>query len=196
MAAPGPSLPAAAGRLTGRPVVAVNDAWRLVPSAAVLYACDAAWWHHHKGVPEFQGERWSTHGGPKHNNKLEAAALYGLNLVQGMDSHAGFSTDPAVIHYGSSSGFQAVNLAILMGARRIVLVGFDMHGTHFFGQHPKPLRNNTSYGNFIRAFERAAKRLPPGVEIINCTPGSALGCFPKANLDDVLASTPLGRCAA
>ena len=153
-----------------------------------MYACDAAWWRVHEGAPTFRGEKWSTHGSKSHNDKLELADLYGLNLVQGADSRnsVGFSTDPAVIHYGSNSGFQAVNLAILFGCRRIVLVGFDMHGTHFFGRHPKGLRNTTNYANFIRAFDLAAKRLPAGVEIVNATPGSALRCFPMVNLDDYL----------
>lgn len=170
-------------------MIAVNDAYRLLPGAAVLYACDAAWWHHHKGAPDFQGERWSSHGSPsptRHNDKTEVAERYGVRLVWGRDQ-AGFSTDPEAIHYGSNSGFQAVNLALLMGARRVVLVGFDMHGAHFFGAHPKPLRNTTSYGGFIRAFERAADRLPEGVQILNATPGSALRCFPMVSLDDVLA---------
>jgi len=157
----------------------------------VLYACDAAWWHHHKGVMEFQGEKWSSHGITdriRHNDKSEVALKYGVNLVGGKDSHTGFSLDPAVIHYGSNSGYQAVNLAILMGATRITLVGFDMHGTHFFGKHPPGLRNANSYANFIAAFDRAAKRLPPHIQIFNATPGSALRCFPMVSLDVALES--------
>lgn len=192
VAAPGPSLSeTVAARLAGQNVIAVNDAWRRVPGAQVLYACDAAWWTVHNGVPDFHGERWSSHGGDKHNNKTEIAEAYGVNLVIGRDSHEGFSTDPAVIHYGSNSGFQAVNLAMLMGARRVILVGFDMHGTHFFGQHPAGLRNTTSYGGFIRAFERAARHLPAGVQILNATPGSALRCFPFTRLEDELSAIAL-----
>lgn len=169
--------------------MAVNDAWRLLPFADVLYACDAAWWDHHSGANGFAGERWSSHGDKLHNNKLACADRWRLSLVAGADRE-GFSLNPAHIHYGSNSGFQAINLAILFGATEIALVGFDMHAnggqTHFFGAHPKPLRDDKNYGRFIPALETAAKMLPDTIRITNCTPGSALGCFPKASLDDVL----------
>jgi hypothetical protein len=195
VAATGPSLsPEVAEACAGRKVLAVNDAYRLFPWAEVLYACDAAWWNVHHGCPGFAGEKWSSHGAAgriKHNDKSAVAEKYGLKLVAGRDGD-GFSFEPDVIHYGSNSGFQAINLALLMGARRIILVGFDMGCTngrrHFFGDHPPGLRNATSYQNFIRALERAAKLLPPGIEILNATPGSALRCFPMVTLNDALAA--------
>lgn len=170
----------------GAPVLAINDAWRAVPWAELLYAADAKWWDFHRGAPGYRGEKWSTHGTnerTRHNDKSEHQARYGLRLVLGADGST-FSDDPTVIHYGSNSGFQAVNLALLMGARRIALVGFDMHGTHFFGRHPAGLRNATSYASFIRAFSHGARRLPADRTIINCTPGSALTCFPMGDLAD------------
>jgi hypothetical protein len=193
VAATGPSLtPEVAASVKGCNIVAVNDAWRLLPFAQVLYACDASWWTVHKGASGFAGERWSSHGAAgriRHNDKALVAAKYRLNLVEGRDGST-FSTDPGFIHYGSNSGFQAVNLALLMGAIRIVLVGFDMQAVdgrkHFFGDHCAGLRNTSNYRNFIQAFERAAKALPAGLEILNATPGSALRCFPMVDLHDAL----------
>jgi hypothetical protein len=102
---------------------------------------------------------------------------------------AGFSRRQDVIHYGHNSGFQALNLAILLGAARIVLVGFDMRivdgRRHFHGDHPHPLIN-ADPRRFVPHFERAAASLPVGVEILNATPGSALTCFPAADLDEAL----------
>jgi hypothetical protein len=173
-------------------VIAVNDAYRRLPFAEILYACDARWWQVHKGCPDFQGERWSSHGIAariRHNDKGGIAERYGVKLVAGEDRE-GFSIDPDVIHYGSNSGFQAVNLAMLMGARRIVLVGFDMHagkGLHFFGNHPAPLRNTNDYANFIQRFARAAQKLPDDIQIVNATQGSALTCFKRLSIDDALA---------
>jgi uncharacterized phiE125 gp8 family phage protein len=60
------------------------------------------------------------------------------------------------------------------------------NGRHFFGDHPAGLRNSGTYANFIRAFARAAKKLPPHIEILNATPGSALTCFPMVTLHDAL----------
>jgi hypothetical protein len=194
VAASGPSLTTEiADRCRGQHVIAINDAWRRLPFADVLYACDEAWWDIHKGASAFRGQRWSSHGSADHDDKRACADRYALNLVAGAERE-GFSLDPARIHYGSNSGFQGINLGILFGARpvEILLVGFDMRApdgqTHFFGPHPSGLRNDKNYGRFIPAFNVAARKLPPDIKIINCTPGSALACFPKADLNDALTA--------
>lgn len=175
-------------------VVAVNDAFRLLPHADALYACDNRWWEAHIAAVRdgFFGERWTTHeDGPSSGNcKDEMPEDWGIRCVRGKASE-GFSRDPALIHYGSNSGFQALNFALLRGATKVILVGFDMRVVngkrHFFGDHPAPLSNSTTYSSFIRHFETAAKHC--AVPIVNATPGSALNCFPKVSLDDALADT-------
>lgn len=171
-------------------IVVVNDAYRLLPFADVLYACDAKWWDVHKGCPDFFGEKWSSHSDGV-NNKTVAAKKHGLKLVAGKAAD-GFSTDPAVIHYGNLSGFQAINWALLaIGFHgHVDLVGFDMHartGRHFFGDHPKPLDNSCKYDVWVPKFETAQKMLPKTVEIVNCTPGSAIGCFRMSTLEKEIA---------
>lgn len=188
VAATGPSLtPEVAAACREHPAIAVNDAWRLMPWADVLYSCDGAWWGHHKGCPDFAGEKWSSHDAET-NNKGHAAECYGLRLIEGRAGDI-FSTDPSLIHYGSNSGFQAVGLAILFGASRIVLVGFNMQAVagrrHFFGDHPRPLRN-VDHSRYVAGFKHAARHLPPGVEILNATPQSALTCFPSVPLEKAL----------
>jgi hypothetical protein len=185
VAATGPSLtPEIAEQCRGHRTIAVSDAYRLMPWADVLYSCDLKWWRLHDGCKAFQGERWSTHDSGN-NDKREAVRLYGVRVVEGQPGDK-FSTNPALIHYGNNSGFQAVNFAILSGARRIVMVGFDMKGRHFFGDHPKPLRNPSSYNSFMKAFATAATAMPAGVQIINATRGSALTCFPMMPLGAAL----------
>ena len=93
--------------------------------------------------------------------------------------------DGSKIHYGSNSGFQAINLAMLMGAKTVLLVGFDFHGSHFFGTHPAEL-GNPVFADFLPEFNYAAENLPPEYSIINCTEGSHLGCFPFGRLDDFI----------
>ena len=161
-----------------------------MPWADKLYGCDERWWYAHEGT-EFTGEKWSTHGDAKGNNdKRDIAAKYNVNLVQGRSANdQGFSTNPEIIHYGDNSGYQAVNLAILLGSPYIVLVGFNMSRPngkgHFFGDHPKGLTNQEQYERWIPQFERAAKALTDTV-IINATPDSALTCFPQMELDEAI----------
>jgi hypothetical protein len=178
-------------------VIAVNDAYLELPFADALYGCDNSWWGHHRKCGGFEGEKWSTHEqdpNPREihgNDKRKAAEEYGINLVKGLDGDE-FSFDPGVIRYGSNSGFQAINLALLFGCTRIVLVGFDMRHVegraHFFGDHPKGLLQlkDGEYERFCIRFERAAKKLPKHISIINATPNSALKCFPMMSLLDAL----------
>jgi hypothetical protein len=185
VAATGPSLTASDlqnVRDAGLPLVVVNDAHRLAPWADVLYACDAAWWDVHRGAPGFEGERWSSHD-PKQNDKLASAHRWGLRLVAGRDCD-GLSGDPCCIHYGGNSGLQAINLATLWGASRLLLLGFDGGSGHFFGDHPPGLRNAPA-SRFRTAFALAARSAP--VPIINCTPTTELACFPRMRLNDALA---------
>jgi hypothetical protein len=154
-----------------------------------MYGCDERWWLAHKGATDFAGERWSSHTNAEVNDKRECHARFGLSIVYG-EHGKGFSTDQNKIHYGSNSGFQAINLAILMGATRIALVGFDWQQvdgkSHFFGEHPAGWAA-PQFRTFNAEIEYAAKHLPAGVEVYNCTPGSALRAFPMRSIDDLPA---------
>jgi hypothetical protein len=156
----------------------------------VLYACDTIWWQHSRpSAKEFRGERWSSHSlAPKVNDdKTAAAKEYGLTLIGGAEGD-GFSFDLSRIHYGDNSGFQAINLALHFGARKIWLLGFDMKNSaqrHFFGDHPPGIlkaKGAPNYDHFVGHFDTAARMLPADVEIINATPDSALTCFPRGKL--------------
>ncbi len=197
VAATGPSLNesvAAQCIASGLHTIAVQDAYKLFPNAEILYGCDAAWWNEHEGVPGFSNERWSSHNIVK-DDKLAAAKRWGLHLIQG-ERRPGFSFDHQRIHYGGNSGFQAINLAIHLGAKRILLVGFNMKNEknksnndviyHFFGRHRGPTLRNNDPTVFIPAFQEAARRLNGQVEIVNCTPRTALRCFPCMDLDKAL----------
>jgi hypothetical protein len=190
VAAPGPSLTEeVAERCKGHTCLAVKEAYRLIPWADVCYGCDAKFWLRNEGCQDFAGERWASHGNEISDNKLDVAQRYGLRLVQGVGG-PGFSLNSGAIHYGGSSGFQAINLTILFGATRIVLVGFDMKARdgkrYFFGNHPTSVAA-PHYGGNLWRFDWAAKRLPPHITILNATPGSALKCFPRMSLDEALA---------
>jgi hypothetical protein len=189
VAAPGPSLiPDVAEACRGHRVLAVGDAWQRIPWADVLYHCDARYWKAHKGCLGFAGEKWSAHDS-RVSPKLEAAETYGLRLVAGKVA-AGFSLSPATIHFGSTSGFQGVNLALLLGGNPIVLVGFDMRGReHFKGcDHPKELQNRVGcLSRYASVFDQAATLLPPEIKVLNATPGSSIKGFPTVKLEEIAA---------
>lgn len=105
----------------------------------------------------------------------------------------GFSSDPDTINGGGNSGFQAIHLAATFGARRIVLIGYDMQRTegklHWHGKHWGRLPNGNGFPSWIKQMTPLAKDLRRmGVEVINATKNTALRCFPRLDLEDALCA--------
>lgn len=130
----------------------------------------------------FAGERWTQ--------SQEAALRWRLRWVRS-EARDGLSRDPRLIHQGANSGYQAINLAYLLGASRILLLGFDMKPAgrrmHWFGDHPGKLRKALPFPQWIKNFDALAADLrQAGITVLNCTPGSALTCFPRADLAEAL----------
>lgn len=167
-------------------VVVVNESWRRLPRADVLYAHDTRWWMLRIAEVRagFSGECWTQ--------SLPVAKRFGLHPIKSYNT-PGLTKRPGCIHNGGNSGYGAINLAYLFGARRILLVGFDMRAfdgaSHWHGDHAEPLSKRQPFHNWIPRFRALADDLKAvGVDVINCSPISALACFPKASLADALAS--------
>lgn len=163
--------------------VAVNDAYRLAPWADVLYGCDLRWWHFHwRHVYQLQSLKVML----AHKDLPPAGVL---TLENG--GREGFDSRPTHIRTGQNSGFQAMHLAAHLGAKNILLLGFDMHerrGSHFFGDHPPQIKVSSPYQDFISYFNASAAQFKlRGFNIVNCTPGSALRCFPMMTVEEAIA---------
>jgi hypothetical protein len=163
-------------------VIAINDAYRLAPWADVLYACDDQWFRWHRDVPGFAGLKYTI--------DPRAASRPRVQLLRNTGS-TGLETDPSGLRTGANSGYQAINLAVHLGAARILLLGYDMQRRggrdHWFGAHP----NQTSppFQLFRRQFGALVDPLAArGVTVLNCTPDSALDVFPCQPLATALAS--------
>lgn len=167
-------------------VFGINDAYRMFGEELdYLYACDPTWWDRHiDRVRNLPCERWTQ--------CEDSVAKYkpALNYVKG--THKGcFSTQPGLIHYGHNSGYQAMNLAYLMGFKNQILIGYNMRHSpegkaHFFGDHPPGLSRASTYKQFLASYATInVERL--GMRVINCTPQTALECFDRMELQDALA---------
>ncbi|EPV0130428.1 hypothetical protein [Pseudomonas aeruginosa] len=100
-----------------------------------------------------------------------------------------FGIKTARIDHYRNSGGGAVSLAIARGAKRIILLGYDMQKTggmsHWHGDHPRGLGSAGKISEWPVEFENL-KRKNPGIEIINCTRETALTCFARRPLEDAL----------
>src|SRR5690606_36956276 len=160
--APGPSASAeAAESLRHLPTGAVSNAYQLAPWAQFVAASDAAWWRKYPEAMKFP----------------ERYAMAPVGGVERVWSQFGAPCN---------SGVLALEGVKMKGAKRVILVGFDMRGDHFFGRYTNGLTNTSPdrrradlrqydpWGNANRS-----------VDISNCAPNSALNCFPMARIEDV-----------
>lgn len=85
-----------------------------------------------------------------------------------------------------------LNLAVQFGARRVVLVGFDLNvdaGIHWHGPHPARMNNPTPglLAKWARILDAQAPRLAAlGVEVLNASLVSALAAYRKVTLEEAL----------
>jgi hypothetical protein len=102
----------------------------------------------------------------------------------------GLSSNPTVVHSIGSSGYAAVNLAVLKHAQGIVLFGFDYHtrdGEHYYDDPPWYWQHSC-WSTWAQGYESMLPALrAAGVEVINASPTSAITCFPKLTIEDALA---------
>lgn len=161
-------------------VLAIKDAIRLAPWADVLYGCDAKWWRHYGNDLQFSGQRFT----------LDHFASQWAEVLRNTGD-TGLELEPGGVRTGKNSGYQAINLAVHLGAHRIVLLGYDMQPDdhdrdHWFGAHPWKTR--PPYGLFLQLFPSIVEPLKAiGVEVLNASRVSALTCFPRVTLSEALA---------
>lgn len=174
-------------RLRGRcHVIAINDAFLLAPWADCLWFTDARWIDGEKA-----NERWK---GPGNRAEVDASPIplkATRAEVQGFlrlhhERTAALALQPNAVA-GSSGGANAMNLAYHLGPRRQLLLGFDMRPGHWHDRHKVPSKVANYTTRFPDEMARmGAALVARGVGVVNCTPGSALTCFPMASLDEAL----------
>lgn len=164
--------------LKGKRIIVANNSYRLFPDAYFLFFMDYHEWyvHHKKELSEsFKGRLVST------NHKTKE-----LPEVLHLESNGnkGLSRNPGSITNGNNSGMGAVNLAFLLGAKTIVLIGFDMrlvnneHNFHKDHFRPSPVPIDIYETSFLPNFSTMAEELKKEeVEVWNATPESALKAF-------------------
>lgn len=185
--ASGPSLsdeqlrPVEAAHLAERVhVIAVNNTLERAPWADVAYFGDyTAIKHYRPKLAPLTCAEWVT-------ADRNAAERWKLTFLKPTGAN-GLCLQR--VHVNGNSGAQAINVAAAFGAREILLLGFDMRDArdgraHWFGQHPAPLVRTQLYGEWLQKFEAVARDAQQmGIRIVNCTPGGALECFPRCDIE-------------
>lgn len=167
-------------------IIAVNNSYQLVPWADFMFFMDRGWIiQHRENLLSFNGIKVTILV-----NYLDWCI--GLKRVKFIKRgpRNGFSHHNSTLNHGGNSGFCAVNLAALLGAGRIILVGFDMkvvNGNHnYHNDHPRKIADNIYQEEYIRPFSSLIRTEKNNYQILNATPDSDLKCFDYINLGDSL----------
>ena len=171
--------------LRGRATVGCNDAYKLGPEFCnICIFGDRKWFDAHRN--ELQ---WYVDAGGLVVTNQESLKSNETPWLKWMPKAPnGLHKD--ALGWGCNTGVPAVNLALLLGAKRVFLLGFDMQLTQGENNwHPNGLDKPTAevYGKFLCGFHYVKDSLPlvfPGCEIINVTDDSKLMVFPKVSLRD------------
>ncbi len=172
-------------------VIGVNLSFMLGPWVSMLYFCDTTFYRvYRKDILNFHNLKVTC---VQHIDPNLKASLLNLKRMK-RDNRPGLSKKRDTICWNYNSGAAAIDFAVKVGVKRIMLLGFDMqlaedgrsHWHEGFQNYTKPTVNKT-FQRFLKVFpsiQRDAKKR--GVEILNVNLDSAIPDFKKVSLKDVL----------
>jgi hypothetical protein len=178
----GASFTAAQARLIGMArtrglirVIAINDAIYPCWFADIGFASDATWWQFHGELARFEGLKLTI----EQKTALPEWVFY----LRNSGAH-GFDRDRGSLRTGENGGYQSLHLAVHLGASKIILVGYDMHGPHWFGEHPRKIRKiEPNRDRLIRMFTSLANEASArNIAVLNASEQSALKAFQFVDL--------------
>jgi hypothetical protein len=119
-------------------------------------------------------------------------------LARDAEHSRGISPDRGKVGWNHNSGAAAISLAVHTGAKRIILLGFDMkladnnmqHWHDLYGKgevtNPRTIQK-LPFERHLRGFGQIKKDADKlGVEIINCSPQSMITDFRKMTIKELL----------
>lgn len=173
--------------LLGKDIICTNNAYLLYPEAMILFFMDKYWFNNHeKKIKEvFQGTTVTCDNTQKKfflENGVEHVFLRGENR--------GLSSALDKLN-GCNSGHMSINLAALMGYKKIVLLGFDMNvqveKSHYHDGHPRETKKDRYTTHFLPGMKSIAPLQEQFViKIYNINRESAIRDFEFADLEQFL----------
>lgn len=154
-------------------VICVNDNYRMYPKCSHLFAADGKWWReYYDDVISTVSSDCRLHTTYKTTPRWDRVEQWKTHQSEAQIGSQG-------LFHGGSSGIMAIELARVLGASKIILLGYDCqitdNKTHWFGDHPKHFSNAGAIRRWPNEFEtldNAYKRL--GIDLVNCSLNTAL----------------------
>lgn len=167
--------------LHGKNAIGCNSAYILGAAVVpIVVFGDHEWW-----------DKIGHEGTARYGGRVVGAVRYKLRPCPWLLTmeRQEFGLGTSWLGWNGNSGSLAVNLALILGARRVFLLGFDMRlgGEGRANWHDLRYQSvgGDVYGRFIQGFGRVAKALPqvfPRRSVVNLTDSSDLPHFEKVSL--------------
>ena len=171
--------------LSGCRTIAINKAILYHTEADVLYWTDGRFYTWFKNeVDNYKGLKFALKPGSQYTRDIQV-------LRKGKPY--GIEEDPQTLSHGFNSGYAAINLAYHLGAKRIILLGFDMANegteTHFHDGYPtRPAGNHIYHDKFLPGFKQLNSEIKAkGVHVLNASSYSKLNVFTKITMEQALS---------
>lgn len=163
----------------------------------VILGCNLKFWANYwNEIKEYRCDKWCSH------DDIELEKYTGLKHIKGL-WEPGISIDRNFIYAHHGSGPQVLNLAYHYGVRTFLLIGWDMRfpgkvtnrvymeKRHYFGEDDctKSHFPKTGPNGELTGLIQEMETIVPAdydIQIINCTPDTAMKCFPCMELDTAL----------
>jgi hypothetical protein len=174
-------------------VIGINVAYLLGDWVDMVFFGDIGFFlKHQQGLAKFKGLRVSCHP--------QMAKYSWVKYTPRDKNHPkGISENPSMASWNNNSGSAAISIAANAGAKRIILLGFDMklsddkkqhwhdlYGKGIINKDPKK-PTHLPFERHLRGFSDIAKDAKKrGIEILNCSPDSAIREFKKYTLKELL----------
>jgi len=174
-------------RLKDKHVIGCNDAYLFGEDIVdILIFGDKKWWDYHHDQVAFRAFR-----NPVFTNHRKMRDV--LGVIHAPREESGFHR--CALGWNGNTGASAINLALVLGASRVFLIGFDMTSsdTGETNWHSNPLDKITEihYERYKRQMAMSISTIYanwPEVEVINLNVDSAMDLFPKVSWDQVFSS--------
>lgn len=175
-------------------VIAINVAFAIGDWIDMLFFGDGGFYLNNKArIARFPGLKVSCHS---HVNKDNWVKFLGRDGKK----PKGISTAPNLVSWNNNSGAAAISVAAHAGAKRIILLGFDMklnsnNQQHFHNAYGRGIINlndprkkrKMPFDRHLRGFPAIAEDAARmGIEIINASPESVISCFKKMTVKEIL----------
>lgn len=170
--------------LANKDIISCNVAYKLFPNSIKIFL-DEKFFHQFK-------EDLIKLPAPLVSSNIKKLPHYiDNNVMCFLKAHKGIISKDDNMLYGANTGHAAVNLAYLMGYKKIVLLGFDLNcadtKTHYHNEYKTPTNIDRYRKNFIPDFMKLAEMEKElGINIYNINKESALKCFKFAELSEFL----------